>query len=226
MKSGAINLIRYGNTANPSRFPRTRQEKGHELKSSLELTDGQTTFSGGIVRRGRAMREEIVDGFSQRINDEGELEEATAGPEIRVDVADIALINDEILITQSTSDEFARSILSSATDGEVVQGKVDIPRFIEDHPEAKLNMAGSDLGEDLSYVGAFGNIQSVEEIPEVVRESPNIQLGFEQLSWNGKVLNGVITKSGYISIFSPKDTNLMEYCQFILDDVVPYVMDS
>lgn len=225
MKSGALNRIQGSGSIDDSKFPQTHGEKGHTLRSSLKLNRGQTTFSDVIVHEGLAMREQLVDGLSRRINTSGDLEEKSHDRDKMVDVTRISLINDDILITESTKDNSAREIISTASGCRVSQVEIDILSFIEDHPEAVLNMAGSDQGADVSYFGAFGDIQSAKDIPEKVQQHPNIQLGFEDLRWNGKVLRGVLTKSGYVAIFAPKDISTEGYCQFVVDRITPYMAD-
>lgn len=222
MKSGAINLVAEGTGIDTEPFPLERQKNGETLRSALRVRGGQTTFGGMTIRQGRTMREDLVEVKTRHINVDGELEVDREVTEKQVDDTEFFEVNTEFIITESTRDDAAREILSRAMDGSVHQALIDVVEFAKANPSAEMNMAGTDQGTNVDHITAIGDIQQATDLPDDVRDHPNILLGFEGLQWEQRELRGFITKSGYLAIYEPSEMDVEEYSRFVQAEVLPF----
>ncbi|WP_430506217.1 hypothetical protein [Haloparvum sp. PAK95] len=222
MKSGAINLVVEGSQIDTELFPLERQQNGETLRSALRVRGGQETFSGLTVRQGRTMREDLAEIKTRHINADGELEIGREVTEKQVDDTEFFEVNSEFVITETTRDDAARELLSYAMDGSVQQALIDVVEFAKANPSAEMNMAGTDQGSNVDHITAVGDIRHATDLPDDVRDHPNILLGFEGLEWEQRELRGFITKSGYLAIYEPSEMNVEEYSRFVRKAVLPF----
>jgi hypothetical protein len=107
-------------------------------------------------------------------------------------------------------------------DGSVQQALIDVVEFAKANPSAEMNMAGTDQGSNVDHITAVGDIQHATDLPDDVRDHPNILLGFEDLEWEQRELRGFITKSGYLAIYEPSEMDVEEYSRFVREAVLPF----
>jgi hypothetical protein len=168
------------------------------------------------------MREDLAEIKTRHINADGELEIDREVTEKQVDDIEFFEVNTEFVITESTRDDAARELLSFAMDGSVQQALIDVVEFAKANPSAEMNMAGTDQGSNVDHITAVGDIQHATDLPDDVRDHPNILLGFEDLEWEQRELRGFITKSGYLAIYEPSEMDVEEYSRFVREAVLPF----
>lgn len=222
MKSGAINLITESHGIDTNPFPFEQEKDGETLRTSLRVRGGQKTFNGMTVRQGRTMKEELIDIKTRHVNSKGDLELDREVTEKQVNDTEFFEVDNEFVITESTKDDTAREILGHAMDGSVKQALVDVVELAKAHPSAEMNMAGTDHGSNVDHITAVGDIKHATDLPNDVRNHPNVLLGFEGLQWNRRSLRGFITKSGYLAIYEPAEVGTEEYSQFVREEVLPF----
>lgn len=222
MKSGAISLITEGGGIDTGPFPLEQKKNGNTLRSSLTMREGsQTTFGGMSVRQGQTMKESLAKIKTRRINESGELEVDREVTEKQVKDTEFYAIDDEFVVTESTKDDAARELLGRAIDGSVDQALIDVVEFAQAHPSADMNRVGTDQG-DADHISVIGDIKRATDLPDDVRDQPNIMLGFEGLQWNRRSLRGFLTKSGYLAIYEPAEMDIVEYSRFVQEEVLRF----
>lgn len=231
MNRGAIaHFADPGGEIDDSDFPKTRTEKGRELRSALQMRDsrqaGLDTFADGgslVLGRGRAANEHVVDVQTTRIRDDGTIRVESTGTEIATETTEFLHLEDEFIVTESTEEEFAHELVEEATGGTVVDTELDLGEFAEEHPDVSIWLEGFYDRDGGAEKGVYiGDLDEDADAREIIEEAKINRLGIEEFTWNGRSLNFLITKSGYVDIYD-SSVGTMEFVQFLHEVVSPYI---
>lgn len=218
--------------ADDSDFPKTRREKGQELRSAVQMRDGRQTgldaFADGgslVLGRGRAAIEDTVDATDTRIRDDGTIRVEDTGTDIVTETTEFLHLEDEFIVTESTEDDFAYDLVEEATGGTIVDTELDLGEFAEEHPDVSIWLEGFYDRDGGAEKGVYiGDLDEDADAREIIEEAKINRLGIEEFTWNGRSLNFLITRTGYVDIYdSTVDT--MEFVQFLHEIVIPHATD-
>lgn len=214
-----------------SDFPKSRTEKGRELKSSLSMrgesvqTDFAAFTDGGTLElsRGRAAQEHVVDVETTRIQDDGTIAVDDEGAEVATQDSDILHLEDEFIVTNDTESEFAHSLVEDATGGTLVDTELDLGTFAEEYPDADIWLGGFYDRDGAVEKGVhIGDLNDDKDAREFIDEAEINRLGVENFSYDGRSLKFLITESGYVDIYD-NGVGTMEFVRFLHEIVVPHI---
>ncbi|NGM71559.1 hypothetical protein G6M89_21685 [Natronolimnobius sp. AArcel1] len=77
-------------------------------------------------------------------------------------------------------------------------------------------------GGPISAGSAYGDINSAPELAQYVEEHQNTQLGLRNVEFNGRQLKLVLSRSGWVAIYEPKDMDTIEFARFVRQKVLPH----
>lgn len=229
MHAGGIHLITdSGNGIDTTDFPRERVKNGETLLSTVSVKGNgtaQTTLGADDLRvaRGEVARDDLADIKTKRITSDGDIVVDREATDIETEVRDFTYVQDEFLLTDKTREEATCELVAEAIDGTVVPTGLDIRGFAEAHPEAEPDQAWTrNEDEEPECLGAFGSLEDADDLAKRVEEGQDIQRGFKNLEWEGRLLRGTTTRSGYLAIYGPQEMSRMEFVRFIRDEVLPH----
>jgi hypothetical protein len=216
--------------ADDSDFPKTRTERGRELRSAVQMRDSRQTgldaFADGgslLLGRGRAAIEDTVDATDTRIRDDGTIRVEDTGTDIVTETTEFLHLEDEFIVTESTEDDFAHDLVEEATGGTIVDTELDLGEFAEEHPDVSIWLEGFYDRDGGAEKGVYiGDLDQDADAREIIEEAKINRLGIEEFTWNGRSLNFLITRSGYVDIYDTS-VDTMEFVQFLHDIVMPHV---
>lgn len=219
MKSGCLNLVE-GEAVDKDPFPRGREEGGETLRSSISAGLFTERLGGGVrVREGTAMKEYLAETEDRYLNEDGELESKSNATK-SVAVSEFVEVPGSFIITERTDDKLPREVLSTATGGPVTRSQIDTEQFRQQE-QFDLTRSATDGSAGISYIEAVEFAQQATNLPSELRDQPGILVGFENLHWNGLVLRGILTSSGYVEVYEP-DIGSETFAQFIDAVILPY----
>jgi hypothetical protein len=218
--------------ADDSDFPKTRREKGQELRSAVQMRDGRQTgldaFADGgslVLGRGRAAIEDTVDATDTRIRDDGTIRVEDTGTDIVTETTEFLHLEDEFIVTESTEDDFAYDLVEEATGGTIVDTELDLGEFAEEHPDVSIWLEGFYDRDGGAEKGVYiGDLDEDADAREIIEEAKINRLGIEEFTWNGRSLNFLITRTGYVDIYD-SSVDTMEFVQFLHEIVIPHATD-
>lgn len=231
MNRGAIaHFADPGAEIDDSEFPTTRVEKGREIKSALSMrgdrqADLNSFTDGGslVLHRGRAADETVVDTKATRIQDDGSIRVKEAGSEVATATTEVLHLIDEFIVVESTEDDFAYPLVEEATGGTLADTELDLGEFVEDYPDASIWLEGFYDRDGGAEKGVYiGDLDDDRDARELIEEAKINRVGVDEFSYNGRSLNFLITKSGYVDIYD-NSVGTMEFVQFLHDIVMPHV---
>lgn len=238
MKSGAVNIVTNpGQGLSADISPLERQEDGEVLRSMIELVNShQATFAdltvddGDLkatsVDEGTVYREELIEYKSRRLDEDGNLQVDNEGIERQVNETQFIHAAEQVLLTQSTTDDTAREIIEALSSSVIEEAKIDIQSFAAAHPEADPVLEwGPDTQQKLNAICGVGDLSTDTQIRNRLDRSDSAQLSFEGLQWDGRSLYGTVTNSGYVEIYRDEnggDIGTLEFTRFVLDEVTPH----
>ncbi|QIO25597.1 hypothetical protein G9465_25200 (plasmid) [Haloarcula sp. JP-L23] len=69
---------------------------------------------------------------------------------------------------------------------------------------------------------AYGDIDSEPDLAKFIHGNENSQLGLTNLEYDGRLLKLVLSESGWLAVYNPKDMDTIEFTRFIHDEVLPH----
>ena len=224
MKRGGIAVVTdSGHDIEENQFPTTRTEDGYELQSTIDIDWQQTLLGANQVTYGRIAKESLTDIKTTRIRADGGIEVDRDESDVVPHTTEFAHVPGEFVVTESTQDEFADQLLEEATGETIHRAQVDLEAFAKAHPNADPWMGWSSPGEGpIDSVAAWGDIDSVPDLAKFIDSNEHSQIGLTNLEYDGRVLKLVLSKSGWLAIYDPKDMDTIEFMRFIHDEVLPY----
>lgn len=226
MQSGGIGIITTNDSASTidtTPFPLTESEGDHELLSTVEAEWTQEAFNGTTLNKGRAAKETAEEIKTTRLTDDGKIEAGKEKTDVATHITDFLRVPGEFIVTESTRDEFAHELLKEATGETIHPAAVDLGGFAEANPEAEPWMGWfRGDGGPLNAGFASGEINSAPDMADYLRKNQNTQLGLQGVEFNGRKLKLVVSRSGWIAIYEPKEMDSIEFAQFIREKVQPF----
>lgn len=230
MKSGGIAVITTKDspqTIDTAPFPLTKSKNGRTLRSTVDEEWTQKAFDGTTLNKGRAAEETLEEIKTTQLTPTGKIEEGQNETDIAVNVTDFLRIPGELIVTRSTHDEFAHNLLRKATGEEIYPAVVDLEGFVEQTPNAEPWMGWfSDADGPLDAGSAYGDISSEPDIERYIKEYQNTQLGLQNVEYNGRLLKLVLSRSGWIAVYEPKELGDIEFARFLRERVQQHVQPA
>lgn len=224
MKRGVIGQIN-GTLGRINSVVETREKDGRQLTDMIEVTGVQGTSGGLNVTKGRAVIQELVDEETVAVtNDEISLStEATVSTNLTEFLTD----GEEFVVVTSSDGVFAFDLFESISNAAVDRANIDLDSFWLSMPEAtpwKVGFYGHNgpvengvvHGESVLDDGIFGS---------AIKDLKKNQLGL-RAELNGREYKFMITRSGYLEIYSPSETESSEFTEFISEKVLPHLKNN
>ncbi|WP_232508500.1 hypothetical protein [Haloarcula marismortui] len=101
--------------------------------------------------------------------------------------------------------------------------QVDLESFAAAHHNADPWMGWFRASDGpIDSGAAYGDIDSEPDLAEFIHSNENSQLGLTNLKYDGRLLKLVLSESGWLAIYDPKDMDTIEFTRFIHDEVLPH----
>lgn len=239
MKSGAINIItEAGQSVSDDIAPIERYEQDETLRSSVQLTNdhaqGTLDFavedgemSGTAIQEGTIFRENLVEFRTKRLDQDGQLIIDREGRERSVEETRFVHVPEQILITERTECDTARSVFEAVSNSNVDSAEINIRSFDESHPTAEPRLEWG-IDEQREYGPICLVADQGRDLPEDRRIDPNerAQFTFNNLEWESRKLYGTITAGGYVELYRDQNgrdpISTEEFTRFVIEEVLPH----
>jgi hypothetical protein len=144
---------------------------------------------------------------------------------VATETTEVLHLIDEFIVVESTEDDFAYPLVEEATGGTLADTELDLGEFVEDYPDASIWLEGFYDRDGGAEKGVYiGDLDDDRDARELIEEAKINRVGVDEFSYNGRSLNFLITKSGYVDIYD-NSVGTMEFVQFLHDIVMPHVAD-
>jgi hypothetical protein len=202
-------------------FSRVHREEGVELKELVEVTGVKRTPAGLDITSGRAASQDLRDTESVSLAND-EISVSTAS-EVTTSHTEFLTAGDKFAAVASSDGTFAFDVLAEEYNADVTRADIDIDEFwlsLDDATPWKVGFYGHDgpvengvvHGEHVLDDGVFGS---------ALADLQKNQLG-ARVDIDGDEYKFVITKSGYLELYQPRDLDDTEFAEFVVDHVLSH----
>lgn len=202
-------------------FSSVNREDGVELKELVEVTGVKRTPAGLDITSGRAASQELRETESVSL-DNGEISVSTDS-KVTTNHTEFLTAGDEFVAVTSGDGTFAFDVLAEEYNADITRAEIDIDAFwlsLDDATPWKVGFYGHDgpvengvvHGEDVLDDGVFGS---------ALADLQKNQLG-ARVDIDGDEYKFVITKSGYLELYQPRNLEAADFAEFVVDNVLSY----
>lgn len=203
---------------NPLRKVRNTE---HDLRDQIEITGVKRTPDGLDINEGRAAREELTEQDSVKLNGDGIT--VVSEEKTRTKYTEFLAVPDAFVGIDTKQGSFLFDLLEQETGVQISRVEVDIDDFAAAFPNAtpwKVGFYGH--GEQAENGVVHGeNVLDDDELGGVLKGTKKNQLGL-RMNYDGREFKMTITKSGYVSVYEPKNLDSAEFAEFVVDKILPY----
>lgn len=202
-------------------FSRSHRDDGVELKELVDVTGVKRTPAGLDITSGRAASQELRDTESVSL-DNGEISVSTDS-EVTTSYTEFLTAGDEFAAVANGDGTFAFDVLAEEYNADISRAQIDVDDFwlsLDDATPWKVGFYGHEgpvengvvHGEDVLDDGVFGS---------ALADLQKNQLG-ARVDIDGDEYKFVITKSGYLELYQPRDLDAADFAEFVVDNVLSY----
>jgi hypothetical protein len=202
-------------------FARIRREEGEELKELVDVESVKRTPDGLDITSGRAANQELRETESVSLANNEISVSATS--EITTNHTEFLTAGDEFAAVKSGDGTFAFDLLGDELGAELTRADIDLDSFwlsLDDATPWKVGFYGNDgpvengvvHGESVLDDGVFGT---------AIADLKKNQLG-ARVNVDGQEYKFVITKSGYLELYQPREVDAATFAEFVVDHVAAH----
>ena len=221
MKRGVIARID-GTLGRIGSFSETRTEDGRELVNLLSVTGVKRTPGGLDITQGQAASQTLVENDTVTLTN-GEIDVSTSAT-VETDLTDFLTVGDEFVVVDSSAGTFAFDLLEREYNTPVTRADIDLDSFwvsLSNATPWKVGFYGHDgpvengvvQGESVLDDGVFGS---------AISDLRKNQLGVK-VELDGKEHKFVLTKSGYLELYRPREIESDGFAEFISNKVLSHL---
>lgn len=221
MKRGVIARID-GSLGRFESFTNTRTENGTELTDMISVTGVKRTPGGLDITEGQAATQDVAETNRVELSNGGIDVSSTSS--VETDLTDFLAVGDDFVVVDSSNGTFTFDLLERQFSTPVNRADIDLDSFwmsLADAIPWKVGFFGHDgpvsngvvHGESVLDDGVFGS---------AIRDLQKNQLGVK-VDIEGDEYKFVITKSGYLELYRPREIGSAEFAEFISHNVLSHI---
>jgi hypothetical protein len=203
-------------------------EKEDGLKASLRVRDRMKNQSGDKILDGIAAEEIRTEDTTSEIAPDGSIKEVTS-TQIGTKSSKFATISDTCIVIENSSSDFIFNLIEKNTQSLVTPIEFDLDQMASDYVDSGSGtwMAGfyDYDGNANTGVAYGGDVYKDKDLQPMVTGGKLNQLGLV-IEQGPEELKVMITKSGYIRIYSPSDYGTPSFMRLVKELINKYGLDS